>query len=386
MTWSDRLSAELSFRGVPLRERARIVLELEDHIACEPGCEERLGDPRELAVSFAEELATSRARSSAFQAFWALGIAAVALALSQLAIGHAGGYPGFENGLSLVLVVPALFGLLVAPQVALVAGTLAAVRALRRRRARRLPAAEIWLLQRRTRVALLAGVATVAGLELYVVNFSQILPAWYLGLIGGAGALAGVAVGATLRGLDRTRAIISSSPGTAGDVYDDVPGLGWRWLRRRPWRLGAIASLTVAAVATLIQAHAERSLSEGLQRGIAEGLAVALGYAVLGRTVGLFASRREAGGAAYPELATAGGFLAGPGEELIAPRRDEELIAPDDRLLGDGDRSRAERVLRESFADGRLSVDELTARVSAVHDAGTLGQLRDALSGLPPAR
>ena len=108
------------------------MLEFEDHIDCEPGCEERLGDPRELAA-------------------------------------------GFDSGLSLALFVPAFFGMFLAPQVALVAGTLAALRALRRRRVRSLPASEIGLIGRRTRVVLLAGFATVAGLELYAVDFSLVL-------------------------------------------------------------------------------------------------------------------------------------------------------------------------------------------------------------------
>ena len=40
-----------------------------------------------------------------------------------------------------------------------------------------LPAGEIALIHRRARVALAAGFATMAGLELYVVDFSQRLPA-----------------------------------------------------------------------------------------------------------------------------------------------------------------------------------------------------------------
>lgn len=122
MRWLERLADELAVLGVRGRERRRILLELHDHIECDPGCEDRLGAPRELAASFADELATDRARRSAFNAFGALAIAAAALIVSQLAIGHAGGYPGFTNGLSVVLFMPAAIGILIAPQVALVAG------------------------------------------------------------------------------------------------------------------------------------------------------------------------------------------------------------------------------------------------------------------------
>ena len=36
MTWIEHLSTELIARRVPRRTRARIMLELEDHIACDP--------------------------------------------------------------------------------------------------------------------------------------------------------------------------------------------------------------------------------------------------------------------------------------------------------------------------------------------------------------
>ncbi|HEY3725936.1 MAG TPA: DUF1707 domain-containing protein [Solirubrobacteraceae bacterium] len=369
MTWLDALATELSARGVPARQRARILLELRDHIASEPGCEDRLGDPRMLAVSFADELATARARRCAFGSFGALALTALALIVSQLAIGHAGGYPGFTNGISLVLFVPALLGMFVAPQIALVAGTLAALRAARRRRRPHLPAAEIGLIGRRARVALLAGFGTVTGLALYLADFSQRLPAWYLGLVGGLGAVAAAALYLAFSALRHAQAIVSGSDGAAGDVYDDLPLIAWPWLRSRPWRLGAVGTLIIALIMTLFFAHAEHSLAEGLQRGIAEGLAVAAGFVLLGRAVGLFPAHSEA--------------VTPPGQLAIAAG----LIAdPEDQLAGDDDRSRAELILRESFGQGRLSLDELTARVSAVHDAETVGQLRDALAGLPPQR
>jgi DUF1707 SHOCT-like domain len=53
------------------------------------------------------------------------------------------------------------------------------------------------------------------------------------------------------------------------------------------------------------------------------------------------------------------------------------------QLAADEDRSRAELVLRENFAYGRLALDELTTRVATVQDARTIGQLRAALGDLP---
>jgi hypothetical protein len=96
MSWLETLSAELRARGIIGREHHRIVLELRDHITCEPGCEDRLGDPEELAAEFADELATDRARRSALDAFAALA-AATGFALLGGAIGVAAAGPEPED-------------------------------------------------------------------------------------------------------------------------------------------------------------------------------------------------------------------------------------------------------------------------------------------------
>ena len=264
----------------------------------------------------------------------------------------------------------AVLGILIAPQVALVAGTLAALRALRRRRTAILPAAEIALIRRRAWVALGGGFATVASLELYVVDFSSRMPMWWLTLTGGLAGVAGVGLLAASSSLVRSGGIVSAAGGSAGDVFDDVPALRWSWLRRRPWRLGAIASLAVGTAITLIAWHAERSLVEGLERGMLEGLAAAIGFAVFGRAIGV----------SSPEAGTTGRV---PEQPTVVNVGTDLAAIPAAQLVADDDRSRAELVLREGFSQGRLGLDELTARVGAVHAARTAGELRDALSGLP---
>jgi Domain of unknown function (DUF1707) len=371
MSWLGQLADGLTARGITGRDRRRIVLELHDHIECEPDCVERLGAPGELAAAFADELATGRARGSAFGAFAALAITAVTLIVSQLTLGRAVGYPGYAHGLSLILFLPALLGMVIAPQVALVAGMLAALRAVRRRRATVLPAAELALIRRRARVAIGAGFATVAGLELYVVNFSAVLPAWWLALTGGLGAVAGGALFAASTKLARAGTLISGAAGEAGDVYDDLPLLRWAWLRRHPWRLGAIASLGATVLMTLFVARAEHSLFEGVQRGLFEGLVAAAGFVLLGRSMGVAASPA---GSEERALRAPGG-LDGLGPRLVD--------LPSHRLVADADRARAELALREGFAQGRLSIEELTARLAVIHEAQTIGQLRAALRGLP---
>jgi len=56
----------------------------------------------------------------------------------------------------------------------------------------------------------------------------------------------------------------------------------------------------------------------------------------------------------------------------------------DDRIrVSDADRDRATARLREHFAEGRLSQDELDERISAALNAKTFGDLRPVMADLP---
>jgi hypothetical protein len=52
-------------------------------------------------------------------------------------------------------------------------------------------------------------------------------------------------------------------------------------------------------------------------------------------------------------------------------------------FAGDSDRERAAATLKESYVDGRLTLDELSARTERVLAASSRAELRAALSGLP---
>ena len=52
-------------------------------------------------------------------------------------------------------------------------------------------------------------------------------------------------------------------------------------------------------------------------------------------------------------------------------------------FAGDSDRERAATTLRESYVDGRLTLDELSERTELVLAARSRAELRAALSGLP---
>ncbi len=360
MTWLDRLGDELAARGVGGRDRERILLELADHIACDPGCEARLGDPVQLAETFADELATGRARRGTWEVFGALVLTAVALVVSQVALGRLG-YPGFDHGLSLGLFFPGLIGIFIAPQVALVAGTLAAVRCLRRRRAPRLAAAEIALIRRRAWIALGAGLATVVGLELHVIDFVRVLPAWWLTLTATLAAIAGLALLTAARELRSGGTVTSAATGPAGDVFDDLPLIrsagcaatpgGSAPPPRWPWAWPSCCSKPTPST------RGWRACSAGCSR----------------------VSPPRSGSCSWAEPSESADPGRRPRPALLG-----SALTPADRLAGDEDRSRAELLLRESFATGRLELDELTSRLEAVHRARTLADLRAALTGLPP--
>jgi hypothetical protein len=58
LNWLDELELELRRTGMPDGRTRRIVAEFADHLASDPGSEERLGSPTALAREFAEEVGT----------------------------------------------------------------------------------------------------------------------------------------------------------------------------------------------------------------------------------------------------------------------------------------------------------------------------------------
>ena len=59
MRWLDQLDLELRRARVPASRRRRIIAEFADHLASEPGSEDRLGSPAALARLFADEPGTA---------------------------------------------------------------------------------------------------------------------------------------------------------------------------------------------------------------------------------------------------------------------------------------------------------------------------------------
>jgi hypothetical protein len=279
VSFLERLDCELRARGVRTGVRERLLSEYADHLACDPAAD--LGDACELAATFAAELAADDGRHDALLTFAALVAAAAAVLVGQLTLGAAGGTSGFDGGRSLAAGIACVLALLIAPQVALVAGTLGVVGAWRRRGARTLPDAELALIVRRAQVARAAGLVTCAALLLDVANFSGELATWWSLVQAGSAAGAGVALLLQARWARSARSTRPQLGGPAVDVVDEIAPLAW--LRQRP----AVFCALVAVLATIATGAAEKSVIEGVERGLLEALLVLGCFVGLGRAVGL---------------------------------------------------------------------------------------------------
>jgi hypothetical protein len=262
----DELGRGLAAVGIRGRRRDRILAEIADHLACDP--QARLGEPRDLARQFADELATDSARRAAFETFGALAAVAAAVVLPQLALPRV---PDITGGSSTLLVGAATLAMILGAQVAFAAGCLATLRALRLEGPQDVP-----LIRCRMLVALAAGSATAFGSALYAVNFRGVVPGWWVAL-----ALASVAAAALPLGISATAyargAGIEVSGGAARGLDVDLGPLA------HPALIGAGAVL-VMLVGT---GFAESSVVEGAMRAGFEGLAYAACFLALRRPLGL---------------------------------------------------------------------------------------------------
>jgi hypothetical protein len=141
--------------------------------------------------------------------------------------------------------------MIVAPQVSFVAGALALLRTLRRRRERVIPTSELVVIRRRTGLALLFGLLTMAALSLYAYEFRAELAGWWLTLTYTSTAGASVLLAfAAAPALTATR-LRPQVGGEAGDVFADLgPSFGddpWRFARFVAIAAGLLVWLAAAA-------------------------------------------------------------------------------------------------------------------------------------------
>ena len=259
------LRRELAAVGIPGRRRDRILAEFADHIACDPDA--ALGDPRELAQQFADDLATDTTRRAALWTFGALAVVAVAVGVPELLLPTV---PDIAGGSSLFLVVPATLAVVVGSQIAFAAGCLAAVRALRRPH-------DVALVRRRTAVALGAGGLTALGSALYAVNFWSVVPQWWAVLAVAAAGAAALPLVVSAFACVRAGRLRFSRTETVGGLSADLGPLA------HPLLLGGGATLLVLTGTSV----AEGSLVEGVLRAGFEACAFAICFVALRRSLAL---------------------------------------------------------------------------------------------------
>jgi hypothetical protein len=290
-SYLSALARELERVGIRGSLERRILLETEDHLLSEPGALERFGAPELVAARFADELATTKTRGAAAATFAALAVAgAVFAVLFALAPRSGDVFAAGIGRTAAVLVAGAL--VVLAPQVAFVAGVLAAFRAFRFRREIAAPGGAVRLLRRQTSIALAAGWATVGSLAVFGAAKGGPEPRWWLAsLLVGCSAAAAALVWPTVR-LLRARALEPRVSGPAGDAYDDLDVLvhGHVDLRTRPWALCALTAVA-AALATAAAAVFAGQPHEGIVNGCLEALAVVGGFWAFGESLGLRPSR-----------------------------------------------------------------------------------------------
>ena len=278
VTYVDALNGELGRVGIRGRLRRRILAEVEDHLRSDRDAERRFGSPSDVANEFAAEVGTHASRRAAVVGFFALAVAGgvFAACFAGLAVvGRSKSEPPAAAVASLVLII--------APQVAFVSGTLALLRVLRRRNARVLASAERVMVNRRTGLALTAGLATMGALAVLGIEYRHELAHWWVSftLIATltASSLLLLAAFPALRAIR----LHPQVPGSAGDVFDDV---GFVRYRDKPWLFAARVALLVG-LAVWVAGIVASDPIDGLLRGVFEALACLAGFAVLGRYLGL---------------------------------------------------------------------------------------------------
>jgi len=263
MTFFDDLRRELAAHGVEPRRVRRIVLELEDHLVCDP--QAQLGEPAEIASRFAAELRVVRTRRATIGGFAALALTAVLVAASSFAISVSGGWPDLFGARGAVVGVAGLIAVF-AGQVSFVAGALGASLWLRR-------PDELWLVQKRMKVALLAASVVVVADAVDAFALRPSMPGWWFALALSATLASAAALSVAAYTLRLATALTP--------LRLRRPAAGWEARSVVAVWLGSVAAMTAGS--TL----AERSWFEGAFRGSFELLAFGAGFLAFGRLLGL---------------------------------------------------------------------------------------------------
>ncbi len=224
----------------------------------------------------------------------ALALTGTCFLAANKAISAAGGWPLLSGG-AVASAVPAA-GLVVffLPQLAFVAGVLGLARALRIRRLRVAPAAELRLVQRRMAVAVAAGAgSTVAfGAQAVALDASAAsgFSTWWVVFALAAASASLVALAAAATSLRTAHAVTPGGGPPARGLAGDVPPLleplvGW--IAARPALLAAVVGVPAVIVMFAGATIVENSWIEGTVRAVLEGVVFVGCFVAFGRVLGL---------------------------------------------------------------------------------------------------
>jgi hypothetical protein len=283
VSYVEALERELAAVGITRRRRARILTEIEDHLACDPHAS--LGSPAALARQFADELGTSFVRRAALSSFLSLAVAGAGVAAAFLAQADQGlarevGQTAPQWG-NVGIWLMAIGG-----QVAFAAGLLAAIRAFRRRHEVTVSNAEAIVLLRRSAVGVCAGLVTMAGLGLTALALGGHVQSSWLRVAVIAAGIGSACLLAAVPPVLAARQLLPTGSGPAGDVFEDLgPQLRGR-LRGNPWLL-ALAVAGAAALAIASAGVLQDDPFDGALRALVDAVACLAGFGLLGRFLGL---------------------------------------------------------------------------------------------------
>lgn len=277
------LSTELRRAGIPRRVRRRILAETADHLHSDPGGEARFGDARDIARRFADELGSTAARSTSLRAFAVLAVAGAFYGAVFLGWSASGALRTIAQSTRLTPIdLLTVAALVIAPQVAFVAGLLTLIRALRLRGARTIPGAEVRVLNRRSMVALGSGIVAVGATIPFALQHGGALPAWSpVVVVTAAGVTMALLLACMVGALSAARVRVRSA-GAAGGLFDDLGPAVPTALRGHPWTF-ALGVATALALIVFAAGVAGNDAYDGALRAVAEAAACLAGFALLGR-------------------------------------------------------------------------------------------------------
>ena len=284
--FQTRLGRELSAAGITGRARRRILDEFADHLACDPSAQ--LGEPAALARQFADEVGSARARRAAVISFGALALAGSLFGLALVTSDSVFG-PTPKGGPvigEIATAVAILFS-----QVSFVAGTLAALRWVQRRGTGVLPAAEAKVIVRRAAVGVICGIVTMVSMGTVAIAYHRFQPSAWATFAIVAASVGAAALLASLPALWAAARLRPVAEGGPGDIFDDLAGVVPHPLAGRPWLLAVVVSAAVAVVITLVAVPAQDAI-DGAMRGVVDAVLCMLGFATLGRYLGLWGPGR----------------------------------------------------------------------------------------------